>query len=108
MGCVNMAGLSPKAEERARKNLASIFAGLSSVGQTKVADALGVVESTVSKMKGDELTTASRVMGICGLKVVPDHYECVDPKVMEALITLSGMKIDSLRRAPSSLFEDSE
>jgi hypothetical protein len=95
----------PTFEERARKNLAAIFAGLSSVGQVKVAERLGIVESTVSKMKGDELEKAAKVMAACGLKVVPEGYRCVDPRYMEAILTLAGKQLDSLRERPELVWE---
>lgn len=100
-----MAELSPDTEERARKNRAAIFAGLSSVGQAKVAVALSVAESTVSKYKGDELEIASKVLAVCGLKVVPETYRCVDPRRMEALLTLAGLQLDSLRERPELVWE---
>lgn len=103
-----MTAPSASFEERARKNLATIFAGLSSVGQVKVALALGVVESTVSKMKADELEVASRVLAAAGLKVVPGSYRCVEPRKMEALLTLAGLQLDSMRERPELLWEDPE
>lgn len=99
---------SGKAQERARKNLAAIFAGLSSVGQVRVAEALGIAESTVSKMKDDELPKAATVIAVCGLKVVPEDYKCVRPRVMETLLELAGQRMDNLRRNPEDIFEDPE
>lgn len=92
-------------EERARKNRAAIFAGLSSVGQVKVAERLGVAESTVSKMKGDELELAAKVMAVAGLKVVPESFRCVDPRYMDAILTLAGKQLDSLRQRPELIWE---
>lgn len=99
---------SGKAAERARKNLASIFTGLSSVGQVNVAAALGISESAVSKMKEDELSKAATVIAVCGLKIVPETFKCVEPRTMETLLELAGQRMDSLRRNPEALFEDPE
>lgn len=93
-------------EEMARKNLATIFAGLSSVGQVKVAATLGISESTLSKMKGEELTDASRVIAAAGLKVVPATHRCMEPKRMEALLTLAGIQLDSMRERPELVWDD--
>lgn len=93
-------------EERARKNLATIFAGLSSVGQAKVATTLAISESAVSKAKGDELEVASRILAAAGLKVVPATHRCVEPKKMEALLTLAGVQLDSMRERPELVWED--
>lgn len=103
-----MTALSPELEARARKNLATIFDGLSSVGQVNVAAALGIVESTVSKAKGDELPTAARILAAAGLKVVPASYRCVEPRRMEALLTLAGTELDRLRERPDLVWDDSE
>lgn len=103
---MNTAAVDPKVEERARKNLASIFEGLSRVGQVQVALALGIVESTVSKAKGDELPTAARILAAAELKVVPAHYRCVEPKKMEALVMLAGQELDRLRASPELVWED--
>lgn len=99
---------SGKAAERARKNLAAIFSGLSVTTQAKVAEALSVAEGTVSKWKDDELVVASNVMAACGLKVVPEGYRCVNARTMELLLDLAGQRMDALRREPEGLFEDPE
>lgn len=103
---MNAVALSPEIAERARKNRSTIFEGLSSVGQVEVARRLGIVESTLSKMKGDELEKAAQVMAAAGLKVVPVAYRCVDPRYMEAILVLAGQQIDRLRQRPELSFED--
>lgn len=100
-----MSALSPELEERARKNRAMIFAGLSSAGQAEVARALQISESTVSKMKGDEIEKVSQLLAVVGLKVVPIAYRCVEPKKMEALLTLAGVELDRLRERPELVWE---
>lgn len=96
---------SPEVLERASKIRATIFAGLSRVGQVEVARRLGCAESTVSKAKGDEIETVAKICAAAELKVVPAHFECVDPKVMEAIITLAGQRLDGLRKKPAEIYE---
>lgn len=103
---MNSPAPSPELLERASKVRAAIFAGLSRVGQVEVARRLMCAESTVSKAKGDEIETVARICAAAELKVVPAYYECVDPDVMKALLTLAGQRLDGLRKKPSSLFED--
>lgn len=91
--------LNEKQLERARKNLASIFKGLSSVGQVTVAKALSISEGTVSKMKSDDLPTVADLLAICGLKVVPETYQCYEPKVIDAILALAQ---DRLGRVTNS------
>lgn len=103
---MNIAALDPATAERARKNLKTIFDGLSSVGQVQVAAALQVAESTISKAKGDELPAAAKILAACGLKVVPATYRCIDPRRMDALLVLAGQELDRLREKPDLLWED--
>lgn len=83
------AALNEKQSERARKNLASIFKGLSNIGQVTVAKALSISEATVSKMKSDDLPTLAEMLAVCGLKVVPETYQCYEPKVIDAILALA-------------------
>lgn len=98
--------LSAPIEERARKNLATIFEGLARVGQVTVAERLRISESVVSKAKGDELELAARIMAAAELKVVPASYRCMDPKRLDALLTLAGGELDRLRERPDLVWED--
>lgn len=80
-------------EERARKNLALILTRLSSVGQARVAEALEVSESTVSKMKGGDLELLAKLLAQLGIKCVPDHLRCYEPKQMEAILVLAKARL---------------
>ena len=84
-----MSAVFPQPEERARKNVGAIFTGLSATGQSKVAEALGVADSTVSKMKDKDIPEMARFLALCGLKVVPETYKCVDPGYLSAIVTLA-------------------
>lgn len=99
---------SLKDDERARKNLAAILSGLSSVGQVNVARALDTSEASVSRMKESDLPAAARVISLCGLKVVPVTYRCMKPEVATMLLELAGQRLDTLRRDPEGIYEDPE
>lgn len=97
-----------KDDARARKNHAAILQGLASAGQAKVAETLGVSESTVSRMKDCDLAQTARLLSVCGLKVVPAHFRCVDPRYMDAILVLAGQHIDQLREKPELVWEGEE
>ena len=58
---------------------------LAATGQTEVAQALGVSESTVSRMKDKDLIELSKLLALCKLKVVPQHFECEAPEELASL-----------------------
>jgi len=72
----------------ARKNHQMILKGLSAVGGTSVAKALGVDESTVSRMKEKEgaIERIATLCAVAGLKVVPTGLQCYDPKDIEPIL----------------------
>lgn len=94
------AALSVQLDERARKNLASIFQGLSQVTQVEVSKRLDVSEPTISRMKDKDAVEASRFLAACELKVVPERYECVDPAYLAGLELMAQMHLASKRPAP--------
>lgn len=69
----------------ARKSASQILQRLSSVGQKPIADALGVSEATVSRMKGEGLESFTALLGALGLKVVPADHKCYAPDYIEHL-----------------------
>lgn len=75
--------------ERARKNEQLILQALASTGQSTVANAMGLNESTVSRMKDGAITQAAALLAHCGLKVVPVGAQCFDPEYVAALRELA-------------------
>ncbi len=76
--------------ERTRKNEAMILQGLASAGQRAVAGHLAVSESTVSRMKSEgELRQMAAFLAACGMKVVPQHYRCAKPEIIEAAMVFA-------------------
>lgn len=90
------AALNAEQSERARKNLASIFRGLSNSGQVTVAKALSISEGEVSKMKSEELPQLCDLLAVCGLKVVPESFQCYEPRVIEAILALAQDRLSKV------------
>lgn len=84
-----MAAVLPLPDERARKNLQAIFQRLSLVGQTNLANALSVSESTISRWKAEQAEQCAKALGALGLKVVPVDMRCFDPKQIDAILQLA-------------------
>lgn len=84
-------------QERSRKNLSSVLKALASAGQRRVAEALGVHESTVSKMKSEgEFDRFCLLLAECGLKVVPIEMRCYPEKDLVAILTLAKRQIEQM------------
>lgn len=88
-----MAAVLPLLPETARKINATILHQLASVGQTKVAEVLGVSESTVSRMKEKELPEIALLLDALGLKAVPRAHRCYDEKSLAAIIELAKQRM---------------
>ena len=96
-----MTSLSPEAVEIARKNEAAMIRALASVGQKRVAEQLGISESTVCRWKDGDLEKTARSMAAMGLKVVPEDAEIIGREDLESLIHAAkewaaGLSVDGL------------
>lgn len=69
----------------ARKSQSTILQRLSSVGQKPVADALGVSEATLSRLKSEQVESFTAFLGCLNLKVVPADHKCYSPEYIEHL-----------------------
>lgn len=83
-----MPELSPSIAERARKNERAILQALAERSQTKVAELMGIHESTVSRTNKAEMAA---YLAAAGLKAVPEGMQCFDPEYVKALKTLAGI-----------------
>jgi DNA-binding XRE family transcriptional regulator len=93
--------VSQSAAERARKAYSAVLQRLQAPGiQSNLAIALGVSESTVSRIKTDKLEDAIALITQLGFKVVPENQVCVDRAMYEALTTIASkaMADDSVAR----------
>jgi len=74
--------------------------------QTAIAAALGVHESTVSRLLSEHLPKLAAILAHGGMKVVPEHYRCVDPKVADAIDVLHQKYQERVGSAVSLMWED--
>ena len=83
-----MSELSPSIAEASRKIEKQILQSLAQRSQVKVAELLGVSESTVSRM---DKTSIAAFIAACGLKAVPITQVCFDPEYIQSLKVLAGV-----------------
>lgn len=88
-----MSAVSLSPVERSRKNVQAILQALAATGQSELAKAMGVHESTISRMKDGGIDTFGAALAHLGLKVVPIGMECFNPDYVEALKTLAEVGI---------------
>ncbi len=94
-----MATLSADQTATARKIAGTILQRLASVGQAKVAIALEISESTVSRWKDGDIDKMSQTLTVLGLKVVPASQKCFEPHYIDALRMLARQALDEPAQA---------
>lgn len=105
--------------ERSRKNLQQILRGLSAIGHVKAAEITGLSEGTISKMqarKGENgnpdiknnFPALADLLAAMNLKVVPDHWQCVDPETFNMIWTGHKKYMELIKSPDQLLFEDPE
>lgn len=88
--------LSTTPDERARKSHRIVLQRMQDPGrQVALATVLGVHESTVSRLKNDQLPTMCKVLAHLGLKIVPAELELLDPDKVQAMLVFAK---DALQR----------
>jgi len=87
-----MPAMSPTIADASRKNERMVLQTLAERSQVRVAELLGVSESTVSRI---DKTTVAAFLAACGLKVVKAEMRCFDPEYIRALKTLAGVGLSS-------------
>lgn len=90
-----MPTVSPAIAARARKNTSAILRALAAVGQVRVAEQLGISESTVSRMKDAELDRIGELLAACGLKAVPVDLQLFEPERIQALQVLARIGVEN-------------
>lgn len=88
-----MAALSTSPADRARKNESMILQSLAAMGQSELAKAMAVHESTISRMKDGGISQFASALAHMGLKVVPVGMQCFQPDYVDALKTLAELGI---------------
>lgn len=89
---MSMPQVCAAAGEASRKVERVLLQTLARVSQVKVAERMGVSESTVSRI--DKATLASFIAS-CGLKVVPVEMQCFDPDYIHSLKVLAGVGLQA-------------
>jgi len=98
-----MNAVSVPPSERARKTVQLALQRLQEPGTgVAVAAAMGVSESTVSRIKTERLEEVSLFLACLGLKVVPSEFKCVDAAAY-AFLTAAHEKV--MRRAPELIWD---
>jgi transcriptional regulator with XRE-family HTH domain len=93
---------------RARKNGAAVLHAFGRVGQVAVAEALGISESTVSRLKNSELEQWASLLAALGLKVVPVEMRCFNPEKIGAILTLAKDNLANITGPEGLTWEDPE
>lgn len=92
--------------QRAQKNHSTILQHLASIGQVRVAETLGLSESTVSRWKDVEIERIGKMLAVLGLRVVPITMKCYPADKLAAIFTLAKAHMESMRSAESLSFDD--
>lgn len=89
---MHMAALSPQIVDSARKSERCILQALAQRSQVRVAELLGVSESTVSRT---DKTAMAAFLAACGLKVVGAAMQCHDADYIHSLKVLAGVGLQA-------------
>lgn len=101
-----MSSALPTAAERARKMACTVLQRLQEPGrQVSIATAMGVSESTVSRLKNEHLEPLCELLAHAGLKIVPVEVKCFPAEKVDALLTLAKAHLASIENADSLEFE---
>ena len=86
-----MPEMSASIVERSRQNESAILRALASVTQTRIAEMIGVHESTVSKMVTDgSVEKTARFLAAAGLQLVPAGSRLYEPEYIKSLQVLAA------------------
>lgn len=103
---MNESSADPSAS--ARKIERMILKRLASVGQARIAEQLGVNESTVSRWKDGEIARFSKFLVLLNLKATPAEYKCYDERTLTAMLTFAKQRMDQIQGTQHLEFEDEE
>lgn len=93
---------------KARKIESVVLRAVHEQKQVAIAAAIGVHESTVSRLLADHLPRLAEVLARAGLKVVPDHFKCVDPEVARAIELLHERAMARAGSVVSLMWEEEQ
>lgn len=103
-----MTAVSPSPSERARKGAVLAARALAEPGRAAgVAAAMGLSESTVSRIRNERLDEVLLFLAHLGIKCVPSDYQCVDQKTFAAFQILWERAM-SQTSAAKLIFEEAD
>lgn len=101
-----MSAVSILPPERTRKAVQTVLLRLQEAGTASVvAAAMGVSETTVSRIKNDQLEDAVLLLAHLGFKVVASDQKCVHPAAYEFLVESHRRVVE---RAPELIWDEEE
>lgn len=93
--------------ERSRKMVSVVFQALQEPGrQASIAVAMGASESTVSRIKNEQIENLTLLLAHAGLKIVPVDYVCVDRQTYESVAHLATRAMSRPEIAKQLIWED--
>jgi hypothetical protein len=102
---MNAVSMSP--HERSRKNAFTIRKAMAAQGkQVALAAAMGVSESTISRMQSETLDAFALLLAHCGLKCVPVENTCISRERAEAMGTLLNAALAKQANPAALLWEE--
>lgn len=85
-------------EARARKIVSAILqATQRDATQAAIAAAMGVSESTVSRLLSDHLEKLAMVLAHAGLKIAPATSRCFPPDYVDALLLMAKQHLSAVQ-----------
>lgn len=94
-------------DSRARKIVSTVLkATQREATQSAIAAAIGVSESTISRLLSDHLEKFALTLAHAGLRVVSSDARCFDPAYIDAVLTLARQHMSSLQSVRSLEWED--
>lgn len=91
-----METVSDELHARSRKNYSLILKRMGLVGQVRIAQAINVHESTVSRMKESDFERIARMLAAMGLKVVPEDQDTLDRRKIDAMLLLAKSYVNDV------------
>ena len=102
-----MSASSTPPADRSRKAVKAVLQALAEPGrQVAIAAAMGVSESTISRLKNDHLESFALLLAHAGLKVVPVDRVCVDAQTFEAVSRIAAKAMADQDVARKLMWED--
>lgn len=71
-----------------------------------IAAAMGVSESTVSRLKNEHLESLCELLAHAGMKIVPVEVKCFPAEKIDALLTLAKAHLAEVESADDIVWED--